>query len=82
MHTKTDYVMHDGIINESAIRECNFTIETNFGKDSAQALMPSALVLNELYALVLVENPFPKLSPWRNYTLISQTLIHLEGIGK
>ena len=50
--------MHDRIINESAIRECNFAMGTNLGKDSAQALMPSALVvLNELYALA----PFPKI---------------------
>jgi hypothetical protein len=51
--------MHDSIINASIIGEYNFAVGTIIlEKGFAQALMPSALVLEQ--------NPFPKLSPWQN----------------
>ena len=47
-------IMHDYIVNASTIRECNFAMGTIIlGKGFAQA--------HELYARVLVVNPFPKL---------------------
>ena len=54
------------------IRECNFAMGTILGKGFAQALVHTSqhLCLRhsccDLYALVLVQNPFPRLSPWRN----------------
>ena len=66
------------------IRECNFAMGTILGKGFAQALVHTSqhLCLRhlccDLYALVLVLNPFPRLSPWRNQTF--QCLWYLEYI--
>ena len=49
------------------IRECNFTMGTISGIGFAQALVHTSQHLCcDLYALVLVQNPFPRLSPWWN----------------
>ena len=53
-------------------RMSNFTMGTILGKGFAQALMHTSQHLClwhsccDLYALVLVQNPFPRLSPWWN----------------
>ena len=60
------------------IRECNFTMETILEKGFAQALAHTSQHLCfrhsccDLYALVLVQNPLPRSSPWQNQTFIRQ----------
>ena len=57
------------IINVT-IRDCNFAMGTILGKGFAQALVHTSQCLClrhsccDLYALVVVQNPFPRLSPW------------------
>ena len=62
-------------LTSNASRECNFAMGTILGKDFPQALVRTVQSTcafgrrhkcSELYAQVLVENPFPRLSPWQN----------------
>ena len=54
------------------IRECNFTMGTMLGKGFAQAQVHANHSTSAegtsavMYALLLVQNPFPILFPWRN----------------
>ena len=51
--------------NPTVGRECNFAMGTNFGQGFCASTGAYIKALVPL-ALVLAQNPFPKLSPWRN----------------